>query len=633
MSFGRRLRLFFIGIVAIPIVVLAVLVLQVSQDSREGKADARIAAGLNTARTVYDEALAFAPAKARRIGRRAGNELDAMDAAALRALAEREVRRPSVAAVTIAGPGGEVVATAGPAGAIGAGESEVRSSDGSALGSVRVATLAPGAFLDRIHALTSSDVALVSARGVAGSTTRLGGAELPGSSATSATDVDLPAGSVRAAALALDGAPAGTRLVVLVPIPAGFIASEPLVALALAIFFLVAFILIALLMRSLQGRIATMLAAARRIGDGDFDGRVPVEGNDEMAGLAREMNRMSIRLGEQMDELRRQRVELDESVKRIGEAFASGLDREAMLGLVVETAVSSCDAEAGRVALGDGGEDVATKGPLDGLDEVLTRAARAAAEVLGGGSASDGDAHATAHSMVDHRDGVDVLCTMAVARRGAAFSGDERVVLRYLVRQTITSIENVGLHERVAEQAFTDGLTGIANQRQFSEWLEREVARVARYGGELSLVLLDIDDFKRVNDTFGHLQGDRVLARIGKLLEDGLRGIDLAARYGGEEFVLGLPETPREGAIHVAERIRGTIEASEIEGVDGGEPISVTASFGVGTIPADGADPETLFDAADRALYRAKGTGKNRVVATATGEQPVSPGSQASRRT
>ena len=614
-SFGRRLRLFVIGIVAIPMIVLAVLVVSISRDSRDGKADARLSSGLDTAQALYDEALEEAPDEARAIGADIGPQLAAANGPALKAAAHTAVADSGVVAVTITASGGKELASAGPADAIAFGESNVGdAAGGGALGTVRVAMLDPDDYLDRVSGLTGKEGAIVDDTGSVAATDGAGDPE-DLQVGEEATDVELANGDDgRAAGLALAGAGPGAQIVLLTPVEPGFVASEPLVAVALALFFAVAFLFIVLLLRDLQRRIATMLEAARRIGEGDFESRVPVEGDDEMAGLAREMNRMSDRLSEQMRQLRLQRKELNDSVRRIGEAFASGLDREALLAIVAETAVSACGADAGRAGLRDQGRTIVTRETPGELAPLLRDAGTQVWQGEGEGVATEGELHAIAEAMSGSRAGDDILCAISVARRGEPFSGEERETLRFLIGRTIASAENIDEHERAAEQAVTDGLTGIPNHRAFLQWLERESARVHRYGGELSLVLLDIDDFKLVNDTRGHLQGDRVLERIGSLLAEQLRGVDLAARYGGEEFVLALPDTPREGALLAAERLRRAVSQAEVEGIDGTPPVSVTASLGVATMPGDAADGHALIAAADEALYEAKRAGKNCVV-------------------
>jgi diguanylate cyclase (GGDEF)-like protein len=181
------------------------------------------------------------------------------------------------------------------------------------------------------------------------------------------------------------------------------------------------------------------------------------------------------------------------------------------------------------------------------------------------------------------------------------------------VGQASASVENVALHEMVSQQAVTDELTGLANNRGLRDWLDREGARAGRFRHDLSLLMLDIDDFKRVNDTHGHLQGDAVLRRVGRILTLEARAVDQAARYGGEEFVVALPETDTQGAEELAERIRARIEATSIPLVEGNGEITVTASVGVASIPATASDAHDLIAAADAALYEAKRAGKNRV--------------------
>lgn len=159
------------------------------------------------------------------------------------------------------------------------------------------------------------------------------------------------------------------------------------------------------------------------------------------------------------------------------------------------------------------------------------------------------------------------------------------------------------------EQATTDHLTGLANRRRFERQLEREVARTARHERPFSLVLLDLDDFKQVNDTHGHEAGDVAIQSLARVLQQGTRGIDLAARVGGEEFAVILTETNLAGAAEVAERLRLTLKATEIPVIG-----HIAASFGVAECPSQGLTARELVASADAALYEAKRQGRDRVV-------------------
>jgi diguanylate cyclase (GGDEF)-like protein len=166
--------------------------------------------------------------------------------------------------------------------------------------------------------------------------------------------------------------------------------------------------------------------------------------------------------------------------------------------------------------------------------------------------------------------------------------------------------------DALAAIALLDGLTGLANRRRFDETLAAECGRLSRHAGLLSLILFDLDRFKLVNDTWGHLVGDECLKKVGVVARAALhRTTDIAARYGGEEFACILPETNVQGALHVANAIREGIAALTMP--DGGS--NVTASFGVCTVVYhQGIAPIDLIAAADRCLYQAKSAGRNRVV-------------------
>jgi diguanylate cyclase (GGDEF)-like protein len=211
----------------------------------------------------------------------------------------------------------------------------------------------------------------------------------------------------------------------------------------------------------------------------------------------------------------------------------------------------------------------------------------------------------------------EVIGEILLANRVGAdeFTAADEDLLLTLGFHAASVLDSARHHREVVRLATVDGLTGLNNHRTFQERLERELERARRYAGKqtatVSLLMMDIDYFKKLNDSYGHRAGDEVLKKIGAIIAENIRAIDIAARYGGEEFVAILPETTCQGAAATAERIRHAVGSTvlDVEGVQ----ITLTLSIGVASFPEDATHRELLIETADRALYAAKHTGRNRV--------------------
>ena len=203
------------------------------------------------------------------------------------------------------------------------------------------------------------------------------------------------------------------------------------------------------------------------------------------------------------------------------------------------------------------------------------------------------------------------------------FTGHELSLLAHFSRHAGLIIENAQLYKRAEHLAQHDGLTNLYNHRHFVATLNTEIEKAGKIGAPVALIMADIDDFKRYNDTHGHPKGDVLLRQIATILIENTRHRDIVARYGGEEFVVILPITGRYGARRVAETIRAQVEQHPFEGEDRSGVVTMT--LGVAVFPEDADAAESLIQQADDALYRGKSQGKNRVCWSAPPTEPAAP--------
>lgn len=310
-----------------------------------------------------------------------------------------------------------------------------------------------------------------------------------------------------------------------------------------------------------------MTQAARRVMDGDLHYRAPVIGHDELASMALAFNQMATRM-EEVVRAEQQAYPGHDYTDRDCWAIRRGKPHQC------EVLDASQDMVCNHIA------------PIPGKHLCIPLIAQ-------------GMTFGVLHLGVDAAQAHDWE-----NRREFATSVTEQLSI---------SLANLRLRESLEQQSVRDPLTGLYNRRYLEATIERELSRALREQAALSVIMLDLDHFKAINDDHGHTAGDRVLVQVAQLLMDHLRGEDLVCRYGGEEFTIILPRADQAVALQRAEELRALVLALRIEIGNGLEPLAVTASFGIASYPQHAETVEDLLTVADDALYDAKDQGRNRV--------------------
>lgn len=391
---------------------------------------------------------------------------------------------------------------------------------------------------------------------------------------------------------------------------------------------LVSLFLAVFLARSFIAPISNLVKGARKIISGNFDYELIPLSDDEIGDLTSTFDQMRESLKETQTDLEYRILQLS-TLNEVGKAINSVLDFKKLQNIILETVIKVIKAQKGSLMLVDDSERSLTIGVAVGLSDEIAQNTR-----LEAGDAIAGKVMQTRKPLFVRNTAEDeefimlkrghikagtMMCAPLQAKekilgvlnvscsKPDAFSAKDFKLFIDLANHASIAIENARLYR----YAVTDSMTRLYNHRYFQQRLDEELLRADRYENRVSLIMLDVDHFKKFNDTYGHPEGDRALKIVAQVIEKSIREIDIAARYGGEEFVVICPEKGGEGAMAPAERIRAAVEQFDyrIEG----KPVSLSVSLGISCYPEQAKNKKELLKFSDSALYYSKQSGRNRV--------------------
>ncbi|HVF52400.1 MAG TPA: diguanylate cyclase [Actinomycetota bacterium] len=413
-----------------------------------------------------------------------------------------------------------------------------------------------------------------------------------------------------------------------------------LMALVMAVVLLLTGVLAYILARLLTEPLEELTEGARAISEGRYSHKIPVRSRDEVGQLAIVFNQMSAQLEQTISDLSSSRDQLQRAIRRVGETLRSTHDMKRILSSIINMTADAVTADAAVLWMLSPGRDELYPARTAGENvEELQRVkvgegavgfvAERGTKVL----LPDPDGLRASRTEPEFPNVMAVpvygqdrmLGVMAVYRgeESAPFSEGDMDTAVFLAQQGGVAIENVLLHEEARRLSITDGLTGVWNRRYFTMQFRQVLATSMRFDRSFTVLMLDLDHFKRINDQHGHQAGDAILVEFSQRVRKNLREVDTFARYGGEEFICLLTETDPQGALITAEKILEAVRREPFV-VPGTGTVEVTVSIGISSFPEHGATLTTLIESADRALYRAKQDGRNRVVLADDSPPPTS---------